>query len=192
MTRPASGTPFCRSEICDFAMFSAGILPQIFPKFKCGGFPPLQARINAPKKGKKHKNGGRRKASLVACRKSMCRLAICTKGVRLWGTPGEGCGCPVDTSAEGRSTDRADRRESPPKNSPLDCFSPLLRSFGTKISQPAGCDEGAAPQPRRLLKKAGENFSLFCYRKTVYRQTEAAFYRQLPFLPSCRDAFIRR
>ena len=87
-----------------------------------------------------------------ACRKSICRLAICTKGVRLWGTPGEG---------------------SPPKNSPLDCFSPLLRSFGTKISQPAGCDEGAAPQPRRLLKKAGENFWLFFYRKTVYRQTEA-------------------
>ena len=87
-----------------------------------------------------------------ACRKSMCHLAIYTKGVRLWGTPGEG---------------------SPPKNSPLDCFSPLLRSFGTKISQPAGCDEGAVPQPRRLLKKAGENFWLFFYRKTVYRQTEA-------------------
>ncbi len=47
--------------------------------------------------------------------------------------------------------------------------------FWTKISQPAGCDEGAAPQPRRLLKKAGENFSLFCYRKTVYRQTEGRF-----------------
>lgn len=39
-------------------MFSADILPQIFPKFKCGGFPPLQARINAPKKAKHTKKRG--------------------------------------------------------------------------------------------------------------------------------------
>ena len=106
---------------------------------------------------------GRRfiKSVSPAYRKGMCRLAICTKGVRLWGTPGEG---------------------SPPKNSPLDCFSPLLRSLWAKISQPAGCDGGAAPQPRRLLKKAAENFWAFCYRKTVYQQIgETLHKKRLPW-----------
>ena len=55
--------------------------------------------------------------------------------------------------------------------------------FWTKISQPAGCDEGAAPQPRRLLKKAGENFSLSCYRKTVHRQTDPSVFRRVFLSP---------
>ena len=99
----------------------------------------------------------------------MCHLAICTKGVRLWGTPGEG---------------------SPPKNSPLDCFSPLLRSLWAKISQPAGCDGGAAPQPCRLLKKAAENFWAFCYHKTVYRQTDSRIFAAA--LLSCFWFFLFR
>ena len=87
---------------------------------------------------------------LSACRKTICQIAKCTNGGILVrcvtphrGTPGEG---------------------SPPENIPLGRFTPLLRSFEEDISSSEEDGGAFAPQPHRLLKKAGENFlyNIFC------------------------------
>ena len=57
-------------------------------------------------------------------------------------------GCPVDTSAEGRSADRAGRREFPRQNSPPDCFASLPDlADALSISPLARGEEGSALHP---------------------------------------------
>ncbi|MDE5995147.1 MAG: hypothetical protein K2G60_06505 [Oscillospiraceae bacterium] len=67
-------------------------------------------------------------------------MAIYTKDADLWGTPGEG---------------------SPPKNSPQDCFSPLLRFGYKEILQSADCKVGLFPSTPSPFEKGGRK--LFCY-----------------------------
>ncbi len=99
------------------------------------------------------KRSGQAKSAPTVCRKSMCHLAICTKVVRLCGTPGEG---------------------SPPKNSPPDCFSPLLRFFEYKNFAVCGLRRGRCPSTPPPFEKGGRKLLTFCYRKTVCQQADGA------------------
>ena len=79
------------------------------------------------------------------------------KRYNLWGTPGEG---------------------SPPKNSPPDCFSPLLRFLRKKNSQSADCEAGLCPSTPPPFEKGGRKLLIFCYLKNDYMQitADSSFY----------------
>ena len=98
------------------------------------------------------------------------------------GNPLQGRGCPVDTSANGRSADRAGRRESPRQNSPPDCFAylpDLANALEFRVLRDA---RRALPSTHRLLKKAGENFN-GCFLKWAAKGEQNALYHDCIALP---------
>lgn len=95
-------------------------------------------------------------------------MELCTKDEALWGTPGEG---------------------SPPKNSPLDSFSPFLRHKSQRILQSADCKAGLRPTTPPPFEKGGRkllNFLLSKFDYTIFSSPSAEYFSPALFFSSSR------